>query len=39
VILTGARLAPRKALDLGFVFEFPRIAEALRDLVALGVPG
>ena len=34
VILTGARLAPKKVLDLGFVFEHPKLEEALRDLVA-----
>ncbi len=33
VILTGARLAPKKVLELGFVFEHPKLEEALRDLV------
>jgi uncharacterized protein (TIGR01777 family) len=35
VILTGARLTPKKVQDLGFVFEHPKLEEALRDLVAL----
>lgn len=33
ILLTGQRAVPRRLLDLGFTFLFPRAEEALRDLL------
>ena len=33
VLLTGQHVVPRRALDAGFQFRFPRLEEALRDLL------
>lgn len=33
LVLTGQRAMPRKALDLGYKFAYPRLEDALRDLV------
>jgi hypothetical protein len=33
VVLGGARVLPRRALDLGFSFAYPRLEEALRSLL------
>ena len=33
IIRYGKRVVPRKALDLGFIFAYPTLEEALRDLV------
>jgi uncharacterized protein (TIGR01777 family) len=35
LITKGQRVVPKKALDLGYVFQFPDVDEALRDLRAL----
>jgi uncharacterized protein len=35
-ILTGQRVVPRAALDLGFSFAHPKLGEALRDLLPTG---
>ncbi len=32
LLLTGQRVAPRRLLHAGFTFQFPHLAEALRDL-------
>jgi NAD dependent epimerase/dehydratase family enzyme len=32
LLLTGQRVVPRKLKDAGFVFEFPNLDQALRDL-------
>lgn len=34
VVLRGQKVVPRKALDLGYRFQFPEIGAALRDLLA-----
>ncbi len=33
MLLEGARVAPERALALGYTFEFPHIRDALADLV------
>ena len=33
VVLTGQRVVPQKALDLGFAFRHPEVGAALRDVV------
>lgn len=33
MLLTGQRVVPRKLLDSGFVFDFPRVEEACTDLL------
>jgi uncharacterized protein len=38
VIATGQRVLPRKALELGYVFKYPHLAEALRAIVAYVPP-
>jgi NAD dependent epimerase/dehydratase family enzyme len=32
LLLTGQRVRPRRLLEEGFAFEFPRLDEALKDL-------
>ncbi|THF74807.1 epimerase [Cohnella fermenti] len=34
LLLTGQHAYPRKALDYGFVFSYPRLEDALRDLLS-----
>ena len=34
VVASGQRVVPRKALELGYVFKFPEIDSALRDVLA-----
>ncbi len=36
LVTTGQRVLPRRALGLGYVFKFPDIDAALRDVLALG---
>ncbi len=38
VITTGQRVLPRKALELGYQFKYPHLAEALRDIVEYVAP-
>jgi uncharacterized protein len=38
VITTGQRVLPKKALELGYRFQFPHLAEALRDVVEYVAP-
>jgi NAD dependent epimerase/dehydratase family enzyme len=33
VVLDGQRVAPKKALELGFTFRFPDVLPALKDVV------
>jgi NAD dependent epimerase/dehydratase family enzyme len=33
MLLTGQRVVPARALEMGFRFRFPRIDDALRDLL------
>jgi NAD dependent epimerase/dehydratase family enzyme len=33
VVTTGQRVLPRRALDLGYAFQFPTLDEALADIL------